>query len=337
LDSFTQIVLGAAVGEAVAGKKIGNKALLYGAIAGTIPDLDVFIGDLLSVVGALQFHRGFTHSILFALIFAPILGYLMRFIHPRSQANYRDWFLLYFFGFVTHALLDCFTTWGTQLFWPFDYRIAFKSIFVIDPLYTVPLFVCLLWLAFLPRTSKLRNKLNIIGLTVSSLYLCLTLVIKSNVNSVFEESFANNQMEVLRYDTRPAPLSTILWASNAEVSDGYHIGYYGLLDNDQNVNYFFFPKRHDLLKPYAMDSDVQDLIKITNNWYSINPYKQGVVFNDLRFGQRTGWVDENGDFVFSYYIYKNESKVIIEEVEKDFKDGNQIAGALWSRILGEKN
>ena len=64
MDSVTQIVLGAAVGEAVLGKKIGNKAMVLGAIAGTIPDLDVIANYFTDTVSALEIHRGFTHSIL---------------------------------------------------------------------------------------------------------------------------------------------------------------------------------------------------------------------------------------------------------------------------------
>lgn len=65
MDSLTQIVLGAAVGEAVLGKKVGNKAMLYGAIAGTIPDLDVLARNFVDTVTATEWHRGFSHSIFF--------------------------------------------------------------------------------------------------------------------------------------------------------------------------------------------------------------------------------------------------------------------------------
>ena len=65
MDSLTQIVLGAAVGEVVLGRKVGNKAMLYGAIAGTIPDLDTFASHFTDVVTAIEIHRGFSHSILF--------------------------------------------------------------------------------------------------------------------------------------------------------------------------------------------------------------------------------------------------------------------------------
>ncbi|MTI20042.1 metal-dependent hydrolase [Fulvivirga sp. RKSG066] len=335
MDSFTQIVLGAAVGEAVAGRKIGNKAPLFGAIAGTIPDLDVFIGNAMGTVDALNFHRGFTHSLAFALIFAPLLGFVMRKLFNSSSATWRDWTLLFFLGFFTHALLDCFTTWGTQLFWPVDYRIAFKSIFVIDPLYTLPLTICLVWLMFLSKTSQKRQKLNTIGLVISSAYLVFSVVVKQHVNSVFEDSFAKENMKVSRYDTRPAPLNTLLWTSNAELADGYKIGYYSLLDNNKDIAYFYFPKNHDFLTPYRQDEDVKQLIDLTNGWYTIQPVAKGVIYNDLRFGQRTGWLEKEGDFVFSYHIYREDDKVHIEEVEKEFDDGKAIMSALWTRILGK--
>ena len=336
MDSFTQIALGAAVGEAVAGKKLGNKVLLYGAIAGTIPDLDVFIGKLMSTVDAISFHRGFTHSILFALLFSPLFGYLLHRIYRKSEATFKDWTLLFFLGFVTHALLDAFTTWGTQMLWPLDYRIALKSIFVIDPLYTLPLTICLIWLAFLNRNSPKRARLNRIGLYISTGYLLLTCVIKLYINTVFEEAFDEQQLAITRYDTRPAPLNTILWTANAESQDGYYVGYYGLLDVNKNVEFLYFPKNHDLLVPYIHHEDVQQLTDICQDWYTIQPAENGVILNDLRFGQRTGWLDEDGQFVFSYSIKQTQGAVTIKEAEKDFSDGRELMGALWRRVLGIK-
>ncbi|WP_426430702.1 metal-dependent hydrolase [Winogradskyella sp. HB-48] len=79
MDSLTQIVLGAACGEVVLGKKIGNKAMLFGAIGGTIPDLDVFAGAILynNEIDAMLFHRGFMHSILFSILGAFLFGWLV--------------------------------------------------------------------------------------------------------------------------------------------------------------------------------------------------------------------------------------------------------------------
>jgi inner membrane protein len=78
MDSLTQIILGAACGEAVLGRKIGNKGLLFGAMGGTIPDLDVFFGGLIytNEIDIMLFHRGFMHSILFSVLAGFLFGWL---------------------------------------------------------------------------------------------------------------------------------------------------------------------------------------------------------------------------------------------------------------------
>src|SRR5690606_22376453 len=149
-------VLGAAVGEAVLGKKIGNKAMLLGAIAGTIPDLDVIANYFTDTVSALEIHRGFTHSIVFAVVFGLLFGWLLSLCDKR--ASLMEWWWFWFLCFVTHPLLDAHTTWVTQLFWPFDLRLAYKYIFVIDPLYTLPFLFFLLLAMFQKRGSIKRRR-----------------------------------------------------------------------------------------------------------------------------------------------------------------------------------
>ena len=186
MDSVTPIVLGAAVGEAVLGKKVGNKAMLYGALAGTIPEVDIFASHFVDTVTAIEFHRGFTHSIFFSVAFAPVFGWLISKIERKSAANWKDWSWLMFFGFVTHPLLDSFTTWGTQLFWPLETRLAFKSIFVIDPLYTLPFLVFLILAMRSERGSEKRKRYNTLGILISSGYLLLSLGLKGLAYQKFQ-------------------------------------------------------------------------------------------------------------------------------------------------------
>lgn len=335
MDSVTQILLGAAVGEAVAGKKAGNKAVMWGAISGTIPDFDVIGRYFLNTVEALDFHRGISHSLLFAIVISPVVGYFISRLHRQTSATWKDWTWLVFLGLFTHALLDCFTTWGTQLFWPLDYRVAFKSVFVVDPLYTLPLLVCLVWLMFLPRNSVKRRKLNMAGLILSSSYLALTLIAKSQANAVFESSFAAQGIEFTRYDSRPAPLNIVLWTVNVETKEGYYIGYYSFLDNDQKIAYDFFPKNRELLGKFDNDEGVRKLIEIAEEWYTVEPAAQGIIINDLRFGQSSGWETGEGDFVFAYHVYESGSDVKVKEVEKDLRQGSKMLMPLWNRILGK--
>ena len=185
MDSLTQIVLGAACGEAVLGKKIGNKALFFGAIGGTLPDLDVFVGNWIfnNEIQAMAFHRGFMHSILFAILAGVGLGYAIFWMYNSGtrtgKTSRNDWIKLFLISIVTHPILDCFTGYGTQLFTPFsNYRVAFDNIAVADPFYTLPFLVSLIILMFFRRASKTRSIFLSIGLGISSLYMVFTLINK---------------------------------------------------------------------------------------------------------------------------------------------------------------
>ena len=84
MDSLTQITLGAACGEIVGGRKIGNRAMLWGAVAGTIPDLDVFIGKLMDPLADLAFHRAITHSFFFAFTFSLLLAWMIKSMYDQE-------------------------------------------------------------------------------------------------------------------------------------------------------------------------------------------------------------------------------------------------------------
>ncbi|MGB1242405.1 MAG: metal-dependent hydrolase, partial [Chitinophagales bacterium] len=203
MDSITQFVLGAGVGEAVLGKKIGNKALLWGGLAGTIPDLDVVLYPFLDEVGRITVHRGISHSIFFAIFAGLFFGWLFYNWYQKSPDNnttLKDWALLFGLGFLTHSLLDAFTVYGTQLFLPFsDYRVGFNSIFIVDPIYTVPFILSIIVCSFLERTSKMRRIVSIAGLAFSTTYLCLTLVNKSFADDAFEAAMVEQKIPYTRY------------------------------------------------------------------------------------------------------------------------------------------
>ena len=224
MDSLTQIVLGAAVGEVVLGRKVGNKAMLWGAIAGTIPDLDVLVKLFTDdIVRANEVHRGFSHSILFCILFAPLFGWLVSKLYKKDNTTWKDWSKLIFWGLFTHPLLDAFTTWGTQLFWPFTYKISFKNIFVVDPLYTVPFLICVIVAMFYKRKNPKRRKINLLGIYLSSGYMLITLWIKWYTYDVFQKSLNEQNITYSEIQTKPTPLNTILWNANIETKDAYLI------------------------------------------------------------------------------------------------------------------
>lgn len=331
MDSLTQIILGAAVGEAVLGKKIGNKAMLYGGIAATIPDLDIFASYFTDTVSALELHRGFSHSIVFSVIFAPVSAWIVT--RYEAYKDFKGWTWLFFLAFFTHPLLDAFTTWGTQLFWPMDTRLAFKSIFVIDPLYTVPFLIFLILTMFQKRTSKKRRMYNNLGLIVSSFYLVLTLFLKWISFTKFESALADQNITYKKLDTRPSPMNTILWSANIETEDAYLLGNYSFFDT-QPITFEAYKKDHELLGALAGDEKVERMIAISKGWYTIIEQDDKLLFNDLRFGLLS--MDEGAqNFVFQYEIVQDEhGQVQFVEQEKTKRDGKKLMADLWTRIKG---
>lgn len=334
MDSLTQIVLGAAVGEAVLGKKVGNKAMLYGAIAGTIPDLDTFVGHFTDTITAIEIHRGFSHSIVFSILFAPIFGSLISKIERKSIADWKDWSWLMFWGLITHPILDSFTTWGTQFFWPLDVELAFKSVFVIDPLYTIPFIVFVIMALRQPKGSSQRRKYNNLGLIISSSYLMLGLGLKTAAFSKFEKSLDEQGYFYTDIQTKPAPLNTILWTANVELEDAFVIGDYSFLDSEGPIDFKYFPKNHHYLGELKEHENVQRLIDITNGWYIMTYEDENLIFNDLRFGQLNPY-DESSPFTFSYRLIEEKGKLVVEEVEKDRSNAKNIFADLWERIRGK--
>lgn len=330
MDSLTQIVLGAAVGEVVLGRKVGNKAMIYGAVAGTIPDLDVFVGNFYDTVTALEIHRGFSHSLVFSLLAAPIFGYLVSKIH--QQASWKDWSKLMFWGLFTHPLLDCFTTWGTQLFWPLDLRIAFKSIFVIDPLYTLPFLICLIAASRLKRTSRKRQKLNRLGLILSSSYLLITLVMKGITFSKFENALELQNISYSEIETKPTPFNTLLWSANVKTEDDFLIGEYSVFDSNP-IEFRPYPKQHDKINHLRTYDNLNRLIQVTHGWYTISEKQNELYLNDLRFGLLS--LNPKAEkFAFSFLLKEQNNQLIITEESKNREDAKELLTELWARLRG---
>lgn len=335
MDSLTQIVLGASVGEAVLGKKVGNKAILWGAIAGTIPDLDVILRSFTDEISATQMHRGFSHSIVFAVLIAPLLGWIAKKIHFKlKDVSFKDWTKLFFLTTVTHPLLDAHTTWGTQFFWPFNYRLAYQNIFVVDPLYTLPFLMFLIIVMTLKKDNPKRSKFNTIGLSVSTTYLILTLIFKWISFQEFKEGLQNQEIEYVEMDTKPSPLNAILWSSLIETKKGYRTAYYSLFDKQEITYSKEFLKNHHLLKPYLDQKVIKQLIDISAGWYRIEEKNGKLLFWDLRFGQM-GMDVNNASFLWYYELSIDESgNVSAIKRQPEIKNFKMVFKELFNRIKG---
>ncbi|WP_233901535.1 metal-dependent hydrolase, partial [Tenacibaculum piscium] len=296
-----------------------------------IPDLDVLASFFTDKVTALYIHRGFTHSIVFSVLFAPIFAWIVT--RYEKYKNFKNWTWLFFLAFVTHPILDAHTTWGTQLFWPFDIRLAFKTIFVIDPLYTIPFLVFLIFAMTQKRVHKKRAFYNKMGLIISSSYLVLTFLLKWLAFNQFEKALENQNIEYSEIDTRPSPLNTILWSANVQTEDAFLLANYSFFDT-KPITFTKHLKNHHLLGNLSKNETVKRMISISEGWFTINKKNEELYYNDLRFGFLS--IKPNAEnFVFKYKItVDNSGNVTFTEEPKDKGDGKKLITDLWIRLKG---
>ncbi|PJE79494.1 hypothetical protein CI610_01530 [invertebrate metagenome] len=238
MDSLTQAALGATVALCAAGKQAASakgalRIAFFGAFLGTLPDLDVLV-PYNNPIEAMVYHRSFSHSVFVLLPLSWLLARLFHHLLSSSLSFYRVWFIVAM-SLLTHPLLDAFTSYGTQIFWPMPIVVAISSIFIIDPIYTLPLLIALGVSLF---NRKLRFYVCSAALVVSSLYLCWSLVAQAIVihqvkNSVKEPS----DMLVM-----PTPFNTVLWRVLIRQENGYSEGVLSLLDKRYEPSFHFIEK-----------------------------------------------------------------------------------------------
>ena len=260
MDSLTQATLGAAVGEAVLGKKIGNKAAIIGAIIGTVPDLDVLLVPFFDEFQKISLHRGYSHSVMVCLLGAFLFAYVLSRIKFTREVSFPRLWLFSFLVLFTHILLDAFTTYGTQLFLPFtDWRVSFDSISIIDPFYTVPLLIgVLISIFYFKKTEMKRGLPNTIGLIVSSLYLLFTLANKQHIEQVFYSQLEEQNISSFRLLTVPVKVGNVVWYGVAKDKTHLHIGKYSRLKKNK-IEFHSFPINDHLLD--SLDERLVDRMK----------------------------------------------------------------------------
>jgi inner membrane protein len=260
MDSLTQATLGAAIGEALLGKKMGNKGAVIGAIVATIPDLDVVLKPFYSDLQNISIHRGYSHSILFSVIAAFLITYVLSRIKWANQISKTRLWIFTWLALFTHILLDAFTSYGTQLFLPFtDWRVSFDSINIVDPVYTIPLLTGVLGSAFYyKKNDKKRSLPNTIGLILSSLYLLFTLANKQHIEQVFNAQLEEQNIPFFRLLTVPVKVGNMVWYGVAKDKTQLHIGKYSILDNNK-IEFHSFPINDHLLN--GLDEHLVDRMK----------------------------------------------------------------------------
>lgn len=335
MDSITHIVTGACIGEIFAGKKLGKKAMLWGAAAQTLPDVDVVTSWWMNVPDSLLAHRGFTHSLLFAFLSTIIISWLAEKWHRPHNISFGKWYLFIIIEIFTHLFLDVQTAYGTGLMEPFNHaRYTLNTIFVADPFFTIiPLIISVI-LLIIRKTSQRRMLLANIGIVTCCLYLFYCWYHKYNIDKDTNTILVQKNITPVKYFTTPSPLNNWLWYVVVDDGKGFYCGYRSVFDKNNNIDFIYAPKNDSLLAEVSDHKEVTKLIRFSNGYYTFDKYNDTLVLNDLRFEQQGGWIDKNAPFVFFYYLQdKGNNDLVIQRGR--FKDINKkVFSSLIDRIKG---
>ncbi|MCD9087546.1 metal-dependent hydrolase [Stenotrophomonas sp. SY1] len=287
MDSLSQIVLGGAVAAAIAPAGHRRAALLAGAGLGTLPDLDglLIVAFTDNPVSLMTIHRSFSHS----LLVLPLLGTLIwwlyrRFGHGRVAEAPGRWWWAIVLALVTHPLLDAFTVYGTQLWWPLTPPPAmWSSVFIIDPLYTVWLLIgcAVAWWA---RARPLAQRALLAGLVLSTGYLGWSQLAKAQVDRAAGQALAGMGLADAPRFSVPMPFNTLLWRVVAMTPNGYVVGDRSLWADRGPMQFTGYPSNVQALRQAA---DIPAVARL--NWFNhgfMRAQVQGgeLVLSDLRMG-----------------------------------------------------
>ncbi|MHA6964727.1 metal-dependent hydrolase [Zobellella denitrificans] len=329
MDSVSQLALGAAVGVAVMGRRVGvGKAALAGAAFGTLPDLDVFI-DYGDPVSNMTEHRGNSHSLLYLSLLSPLFAWLLCRL-PGQRVHWRAWTLTLWLVLVTHVLLDTMTVYGTQLLRPLtDYPFGVGSIFIIDPFYTLPL---LLGLAVaLVRRGTRGLGANRLGLWLSSLYLGWSLVAQWQVGLAVDRALAAQGVEVERRLVIPTAFNTLLWRALVITPEGYLEGFYSLLDNGAAPEFTAYERGMELYPALAGNPHVARIARFSKGFFKMSERNGQVFVTDLRMGQEPR-------YSFNFVVAQRHAEGLALVRPEQFSERLELSRALdwlWRRALGE--
>ena len=199
------------MGEAFAGQTVGKKAIIWGILAQSVPDIDFLAGLWLDTTSNLLAHRGFTHSILFSVLMTLLLAILAERWHRPHNISLARW--IAFFGAVIlgHIFLDAFNNYGVGWFEPFNNsRISFNILYVADPFFSIAPGVAFVMLLWSKKSSLKRKFLWRFGLGMSLLYLSYCVFNKVTINRSVKRMLASQQIQYTRFLTTPAPLQNWL-------------------------------------------------------------------------------------------------------------------------------
>ena len=323
------------MGEAFAGKTVGKKAMLWGILAQSIPDIDFLASFWLDTADNLLAHRGITHSFLFAIIITPVIAWFAHKIHRPHNISFRKWLLFIGSVIFIHIFLDAFNNYGVGWFEPFSHvRISFNTIYVADPFFSFIPGIALLMLVFMQQKSANRKWVWKTGLLIPFIYLLYSLANKYYVTAESKKILASQNIIYNKLLITPAPLQTWLWFVAAGTDSGFYTGYRSVFDKKKNLELHYKPLNNQLKTFIKKPLQLDKLILFSQGFYTMEQKKDSLLFYDLRFGQIIGWHNPLEDFAFYYYLQPDVDNTLVVQRGRFAKWNQQSFKSLLYRIKG---
>jgi inner membrane protein len=331
------------VGECLLGRKLGNRALGWGALLGTLPDLDVILSGFFDTAGEMVLHRGASHSLLVMVAASFLLApwFQKRWAREKVSRARAGWFV--FLVWSTHVLIDCFTMYGTSVWWPFsETRVSLGNLFIIDPLFTLPMLVTLVWLAFLrsKKQQAKRFRLCVWGLGLSTLYAGLSFLAKEVASRGFDADLERRGVEVQRRIEAPTPFNIVLWRSVAEVEDELWVGYRTVFEGRESpIRWTVYPREREVAEAVADEREVRIIKWFSDGWWIARKEKTGVWLADLRFGERRVWGARPGTvdsrFGFAWLFTPGAEGDRLRQKPRETEGAKETLRRMGRRIVGD--
>lgn len=347
MDPITQGVLGASASQSVANSNNKRKAAALGFLAGMAADLDVLIRSDTDPLLALEYHRHFTHSLIFipigALVCAVVFSSFLRWRAKSKKVNptlgFKQIYIFSLAGYATHALLDACTTYGTQLLWPFsDMRVAWNTVSVVDPAFTLPLVALLLFAV--SRANKARSRMaSLLPLIYVVSYLGFGLV-QNDRAKVAAYQLANNRGHIpMNLGVKPSFANILVWKSVYQYEGRYYVdairtGQSIQIIEGTSTQKLDVPRHFPWLDKNSQQAkDLQRFAWFSNQHLALDPTNPLKVL-DIRYSQLPNRLDG------MWGILLDPNAARYQHVEwvtsrPDPKETRDSVGVLWSMVQGE--
>lgn len=284
MDPLSQASLGASLSQSFAKDKSKQfSALVIGMLAGMAPDLDVFIRSDTDPLLFLEFHRQFTHSLVFIPIGALVCA-LVFYPFARTKLSFGKIYLFSFLAYATHGLLDGCTSYGTQLLWPFsNSRIAWNTVSIIDPLFTLPVIILVMLAAI-----RKNNRYAQIGFIYAVLFLSLGVIQKSRAEAVIVELAKQRGHQIQRTLIKPSFGNRFVWKLIYEHDNRYYVDAVKLLRNPRLITGSSI-KKLDMQRDFPwlpenslQRKDIERFRWFSDDFLAISPHRENFI-TDVRY------------------------------------------------------